>query len=71
MLQGGDVEAFDQAHEQPVPVALMDQQTLRGFGDLCLTLVRTMAAADICALRAHERVSQAVFARYLPCSRAI
>jgi len=49
----------------------MDQQTLRGFGDLCLTLVRTMAAADICALRAHERVSQAVFARYLPCSRAI
>ncbi len=43
----------------------MDKQTLRGFDELCLTPVRPMTAADIRALRTRERVSQAVFARYL------
>jgi putative transcriptional regulator len=43
----------------------MDKRTLRGFDELCLTSVRPMSAADIRALRARERVSQAVFARYL------
>jgi putative transcriptional regulator len=44
---------------------VMDKRTLRGFDELCLTSVRPMSAADIRALRARERVSQAVFARYL------
>jgi putative transcriptional regulator len=44
---------------------IMDKRTLRGFDELCLTSVRPMSAADIRALRARERVSQAVFARYL------
>ena len=43
----------------------MDKRTLRGFDELCLTAVRPMSAADIRALRGRERVSQAVFARYL------
>ena len=44
---------------------VMDKRTLRGFDELCLTPVRPLTAADIRALRARERVSQAVFARYL------
>jgi putative transcriptional regulator len=44
---------------------VMDKRTLRGFDELCLTSVRPMSAADIRALRARERVSQAVLARYL------
>ncbi|MGH6902597.1 MAG: helix-turn-helix domain-containing protein [Geminicoccaceae bacterium] len=43
----------------------MDKRTLRRFDELCLTPVRPMTAADIRALRGRERVSQAVFARYL------
>ncbi len=44
---------------------VMDKRTLRDFDDLCLTPVRQLTAADIRALRARERVSQAVFARHL------
>ena len=44
---------------------VMGKRTLRGFDELCLTSVRPMSAADIRAVRARERVSQAVFARYL------
>ena len=44
---------------------VMAKRTLREFDDLCLTPVRQLAAADIRALRARERVSQAVFARHL------
>jgi putative transcriptional regulator len=44
---------------------VMAKRTLRGFDELCLTAVRPMSAADVRALRARERVSQAVFARYL------
>lgn len=44
---------------------IMDKRTLRAFDELCLTPVRPMSAADIRALRTRERVSQAVFARYL------
>jgi putative transcriptional regulator len=44
---------------------VMNQGTLREFDDLCLTSARPTTAADIRALRTRERVSQAVFARYL------
>jgi putative transcriptional regulator len=50
---------------------VMDKRTLREFDELCLTPVRAMKAADIRALRARERVSQAVFARYLNVSTGL
>jgi putative transcriptional regulator len=43
----------------------MGKRTLREFDELCLAPVRPMTAADIRALRARERVSQAVLARHL------
>ncbi|MGH6898348.1 MAG: helix-turn-helix domain-containing protein [Geminicoccaceae bacterium] len=54
-------ETASDLHEAGV----MDKRTLRAFDELCLTPVRPMTAQDIQALRARERVSQAVFARYL------
>jgi putative transcriptional regulator len=45
--------------------SIMDKRTLGEFDELCLTPVRGMTAAGIRALRMRERVSQAVFARYL------
>jgi putative transcriptional regulator len=44
---------------------VMDKRTLRAFDELCLTPLRPMTPADIRTLRTRERVSQAVFARYL------
>lgn len=44
---------------------VMDKRTMRRFDELCLTLVRPLAAEEIRALRERERVSQAVFARHL------
>ena len=54
-------EAASDLHDAGV----MRKRTLREFDELCLTPVRPMTAAEIRALRARERVSQAVFARYL------
>jgi putative transcriptional regulator len=61
-------EALAAIHETAADLhgaGVIDKRTLRGFDELCLTSVRPMSAADIRALRARERVSQAVFARYL------
>lgn len=44
---------------------VMEMRTLREFDELCLTQVRPLTAEAIRRLRARERVSQAVFARYL------
>ena len=44
---------------------IMEKRTLRRFDEMCLTPVEPMNAAAIRALRARERVSQAVFARHL------
>ena len=44
---------------------VMNKRTQREFDDLRLMSVRPMTAADVRALRTRERVSQAVFARYL------
>jgi putative transcriptional regulator len=54
-------ETASDLHEAGV----LAKRTLRSFDELCLAPVRTMTPADIRALRARERVSQAVFARYL------
>ena len=44
---------------------VMEKRTLRRFDEMCLTPVQPMDAAAIRALRARERVSQAVLARHL------
>ena len=43
----------------------ISKQTMRQFDALCLTSVKPLRPAQIRAIRASERVSQAVFARYL------
>ncbi len=50
---------------------VMDKRTLRKFDELCLTPVRPIRAREIRALRERERVSQAVFARYLNVSTGL
>jgi putative transcriptional regulator len=50
---------------------VMDKRTLRKFDDLCLTPVRPMPPEKIRALREHEQVSQAVFARHLNVSTGL
>jgi len=44
---------------------VMDKQTMRKFDVLCLTLVRSLSAKQIRAIRRREGASQAVFAHYL------
>ncbi len=44
---------------------LMDKRTMRTFDELCLTPVEQMSPERIRELREREKVSQAVFARYL------
>ncbi len=50
---------------------VMDKRTLRKFDELCLTPVRPIRAEEIRAIRERERVSQAVFARYLNVSTGL
>lgn len=56
------VEGFHEA-------GVVDKQTMRKFDELCLTPTPSFDAAQIRALRARERVSQPVFARYLNVSK--
>ncbi|WP_128290763.1 MULTISPECIES: helix-turn-helix domain-containing protein [Afifella] len=61
-------DAFAAVHETASDLheaGLMDKETLRGFDMLCLTPVKALSPDEIKALRERERVSQAVFARYL------
>ncbi len=44
---------------------VMDKQTLREFDELCLTEVRPLTGEEIREIRTREKMSQAVFARYL------
>ena len=43
---------------------VMDKRTMQEFDEMCLTPVRPLKPKEICALRAREGASQAVFARY-------
>ena len=61
-------EALAAVHETASDLhdaGVMDKRTLRKFDALCLTPVRPMPPREIRAIRERERVSQAVFARYL------
>ena len=67
-------DAFGAIHETASDLhdaGLMDKRTLRKFDALCLTPVRQMRPEQISALRERERVSQAVFARYLNVSTGL
>jgi len=44
---------------------VMAKQTMREFDSLCLTEAKPLSAGEIRAIRTRERMSQAVFARYL------
>ena len=67
-------EALAAVHETASDLhdaGVMDKLTLRKFDALCLTPVRPMAPREIRAIRERERVSQAVFARYLNVSTGL
>ncbi|MCW5752520.1 MAG: DNA-binding transcriptional regulator [Alphaproteobacteria bacterium] len=44
---------------------VMDKRTLKEFDELCLTPVEALTPEQIRRIRAREKASQAVFARYL------
>lgn len=44
---------------------LLDTVTMRKFDVLCLPEIKKMTSKEIKKLRLHEKVSQAVFAKYL------
>lgn len=44
---------------------IMDGKTMREFDSLCLHPVRDLTASDVKHIRLREKVSQAIFARYL------
>ena len=58
-------ETIEALHE----IGAIDQRTLRGFDEACLTPARVLTADEIRQIRARERVSQPVLARYLNVSR--
>lgn len=58
-------ETMEALHE----VGAIGQRTMRQFDGACLTPVRVLTPEEIKALRIRERISQAVFARYLNVSK--
>ncbi len=65
-------EAFAAIHETMEAlhdVGAIHKQTMRKFDDACLTPVHVLAPEEIKAIRARERISQPVFARYLNVSK--
>lgn len=58
-------ETMEALHE----VGAIGQRTMRQFDEACLTPVRVLTPEEIRALRIRERISQAVFARYLNVSK--
>lgn len=65
-------DAFAAIHETMEAlhdIEAIDKQTMREFDDACLTPVHVLAPEEIKAIRARERISQPVFARYLNVSK--
>lgn len=61
-------EVFAAIHETAVGMCdagVIDKQPMWSFDHACLTPIHELTAAEICALREREEVSQLVFARYL------
>jgi putative transcriptional regulator len=57
--------AIHETAQELASIGVMDKATLKEFDALCLTTVTPMSPAEICALRAREKASQAVFALHL------
>lgn len=67
-------EALAAIHETVADLSesgLVDKRTLRRFDDLCLTPIQSLTADQIRAIRTANKVSQAVFARYMNVSVGI
>jgi putative transcriptional regulator len=61
-------DALAAVHETAQGLAeagVMDKRTMKAFDDMCLTPIEPLGAQDIRRIRQREKVSQAVFARYL------
>jgi len=58
-------ETMEALHE----IGAVDKQTMREFDEACLTPVQALAPEEIKEIRARERISQPVFARYLNVSK--
>lgn len=61
-------EALAAVHETALGLhdaGVMDKRTMKAFDGMCLTPVEPLSAEEIRAIRLREKVSQAVFARYL------
>ena len=65
------LEAIHEAASGLYEAGVMGKQELRKFDALCLPPVRQMQPQEIRSLRERERVSQAVFARYLNVSTGL
>ena len=70
-FKSGALAAIHETASDLHDAGVMDKRTLRKFDALCLTPVRPMPPREIRALRERERVSQAVFARYLNVSTGL
>ena len=57
--------AIHETAEDLASIGVMDKKSMKEFDALCLTTVTPLSPAEICALRARENASQAVFARHL------
>jgi putative transcriptional regulator len=61
-------DALAAAHETALGLheaGVMDKRTMKAFGEMCLTPVKSLTAEQIRHIRLREKASQAVFARYL------
>ena len=57
--------AIHETAQELASIGVMDKKSMKEFDALCLTTVTPLSPAEICALRARENASQAVFARHL------
>jgi putative transcriptional regulator len=57
--------AIHETAQELASIGVMDKATMKEFDALCLTTVTPLSPAEICALRAREKASQAVFALHL------
>ncbi len=59
------LEVVHQSARGLYDIGLMNAQTMREFDALCLTSVKDLSPKEIKQIRLREKVSQAVFAKYL------
>ena len=65
MMKKTLLEVAHEAASDLYEAGAIDAVTMREFDELCIPPVRDLSANQIKKLRLHEKVSQAVFAKYL------